>query len=59
MLYVLIDGDRVPVPRDVETQGPKAVQAFIDNQRRRVEAEAAPRAKTRKKGVSDGGAEAS
>ena len=35
-------GDRFPVPREVEEQGAAAVGAFIENQRARMQAEAAP-----------------
>jgi hypothetical protein len=40
MLYVIIGGEKVPVPREVDAAGPAAVQGFIDGQQARVAVEA-------------------
>jgi len=40
MLYVVINGEKVPVPRDIDVAGSAAVQGFIDGQTARIAAEA-------------------
>lgn len=40
--YATVGTDRVPVPRDVEAEGPQAVQSFIEQQAARLAVEAAP-----------------
>ena len=39
--YVMPNGEIVPVPQDVVSQGPAAEQAFYDNQLARLAAEVA------------------
>jgi hypothetical protein len=40
MLYVMIEDEKVPVPREVDAAGPAAVQGFIDGQVARKQQEA-------------------
>jgi hypothetical protein len=49
--YIMPNGERVPVPQDVVSQGPAAEQAFYDGQLARLAAEAADAAPV----LTDGG----
>ena len=39
MFYVQLGNEKIPVPRDVEAQGPQAVEAFVEVQKARIAAE--------------------
>lgn len=42
VVYIMPNGEEVPVPMDVVSQGHAAEQAFYDNQMARIAAEAEP-----------------